>query len=171
MLSDTHERQPRQKHPYSAKMMALSVYAETLSATTASQRTGIPHQTIHEWLKEEESDAFVGSLRQAVRSAIAHELVEVSVLAVAGMKDRLINGDPYYDIKRDNVIYLKVKAKDCASIASIAIDKFTLLTGVTAASGTTAKVLDMIQARLVAAIKEANAPQDSAQPALEVPKK
>lgn len=150
----TGERPVNGKHSYERKMLALSVYAETNSQLAASERTGIPATTIHSWLQEEGSDSYIESLRSAVRAATAHKFVEASILAVDGMIDRLRNGDEHV-LKDGRVISLKVKGKDCASMASVAVDKHSLLTGANAGAKA-GQVLEMVAGKLMEAIASAS---------------
>lgn len=139
------------KHELQNKLAALSIYAETLSQTAASERTGIPVTTIHSWLQEEESDAFIESLRTALRAATAHKLVEICNKSANQMIDRLDNGDEVFDSKQNCMVRVKVKAKDLASVFNTAAEKHALLTGM-ATTGKTAGALSQLADKLTQAI-------------------
>ena len=116
------------KHGEAAKMLALSVYAETLNTAEAERIAGVPQSTVHSWVATEEGQAQVDSLRAAIRYQMAYKCVEVSQSALDVIKDRLADGD--WKIGKDGeLIRVPVTAKDAATIASMAIDKHALLTG------------------------------------------
>lgn len=148
----SRERTNNEKHDYKTKLMALSVYAETGSQQAASEATGVPRNTIHYWLKEEGADAYVDELRTAIKASCAHKYVKAAILAADNMIERLENGDEHFDSKSNSIVRLKVKAKDCAAIASICTDKHALLTGAVQASKAT-DALTVIAGKLLDAMK------------------
>jgi hypothetical protein len=116
------------KHGSAAKMLALSVYAETLNTAESERVTGIPRNTVHTWVATEEGQAQIDSLRAAIRYQLAYKCVEVSRKAIEVIQDRLDHGD--HKIGKDGeLVRVPVTAKDAATIASMAIDKHALLTG------------------------------------------
>ena len=147
-------RPPNGKHEYNAKLHALSVYAETLSQSTASEITGIPRTTINAWLEDDESNAFIDNLRQSLRAEVAYKYVNMAILACDNTIDRLVNGDEVVTAKGETV-RVKVKARDCAVIAQIATDKHALLTGMSTGSKAGA-ALEQIAANLIAALNQHN---------------
>lgn len=119
-------RTATQKHDQQAKMLALSVYAETLSTTEASKRSGVPKTTIHTWVHEPDSDALLDQLRTAMRSQLAFRCAEAAVLAVDTVLDRLKHGE--YRLINNELQLCPVNAKDAGYLAGMMIDRHTLLT-------------------------------------------
>ena len=148
LYNKPHE--PRMMHSHSDKMRALSIYAECLSASTASEVTGIPRSTITTWLDDEESNSYIDTLRQALRANVAHQYVKATMLAVDAIIDRLENGDEQV-IQGGEVIRVKVKARDAAAIAGICTDRHALLTGMSQGSKAGA-ALAQVAANLIAAL-------------------
>ena len=109
-------------------MTALAVYSETLSYSTAERETGIPRQTITNWVNSEDGNDLLCEIRLAIRSEAAHLYAAVAIKAARITLQRLEEGDPV--IGRDgNIIYRGVSARDAATISSIAADKHALICG------------------------------------------
>lgn len=145
----TSKRAP--KHDYRTKMLALAIYAETLSVSAASHRTGLPTSTIQSWLNEEGSDAVLTDLRQAIRREIAFKCAEVAVLAVDATKERLLNGD-HKVLANGETVRVPVSAKDSTYIAGMMIDRHALLTGTN--QGNASAALDAIATKLMQALAD-----------------
>ena len=139
------------KHDYRTKMLCLAIYAETLSRTAASKRTGIPESTIQTWLDEDGSETVLNDLRQAIRREIAFKCAEVAVLAVDATRDRLINGD-HKVLNDGSTVRVPVSAKDSTYIAGMMIDRHALLTGTN--QGNASAALDAIATKLMQALAD-----------------
>ena len=154
---------PKKKRTYNERMLALSVYAETLSRSEASKATGIPESTISSWLKEEGSDDVIDSLRVALRSKIAFKCAQASALAVESIIDRLQYGDVKL-LPNGEQVRVPVGAKDAGYLASTMIDRHALLTGTSAAQGRANGALRLIADKLLAAITVVGEPSTPSEP-------
>lgn len=138
-------------HSQESKMHALSVYAQTLSASQAAQATGIPRTTIIAWIdNDEDSHSYIDTLRQAMRSQLAHTYVEIARKSAEQILDRLENGDEQVG-KDGELIRVKVKARDLAAVNASAVDRHALLTGMSQGSKAGA-ALAQVAANLIAAL-------------------
>jgi len=140
------------KHDYRTKMLCLAIYAETLSRTAASKRTGIPESTIQTWLDEDGSETVLNDLRQAIRREMAFKCAEVAVLAVDAARDRIANGD-HKVLSSGEIVRVPVTAKDATYVAGMMIDRHALLTGTN--QGNASAALEQVAAKLMAALKPA----------------
>ena len=156
------KRTGTQKHDDQTRMIALSVYAETLNVAEASRVSGLPYTTIDGWLKQEGTDEQLEILRNAMRSHLAFKLAQASNLAVDTIIDRLTNGDCKLNKDGDEV-RVKVSAKDAGYLASLCIDRHALLTG-TSHQGKANSALALVADKLMQAIRTAG---QSAQPRVE----
>ena len=145
------DAQKGMKHDYRTKMLALAIYAETLSVSAASHRTGLPASTINSWLNEEGADAALNDLRQAIRREIAFKCAEVAVLAVDATRERLLNGD-HKVLTDGSTVRVPVSAKDSTYIAGMMIDRHALLTGTN--QGNASAALDAIATKLMQALAD-----------------
>jgi len=160
------ERPDNGKHSYSDKMFALSVYAENMSQTEASQASGIPATTIAAWLKSDEIDATLENLRQALRSSIAHKCAQAAALSVDTVIERLQNGD--WKLTKDgDTVRCPVSAKDAGYLAASMIDRHALLTGTSGLNGKANEALSMVADKLMAAIAQASTPKVISSPGTE----
>lgn len=148
--SYSRERPVNGKYDYQQKMHALSVYAETLSHSATSQITGVPRSTIIAWLEDDESISYLDTLRQAMRSHMAHTYVEIARKSAEQILDRLENGDEQVG-KDGELIRVKVKARDLAAVNASAVDRHALLTGMSQGSKAGA-ALAQVAANLIAAL-------------------
>lgn len=123
------ERGTRGRWPAQLEALALAIYAETGSVTTASRETGIPQTTIYQWANEdEECIALIDNLRVSVRANYAHKLAGLIGLGLARVHDALTLGDEYVD-RFGNLRHKRMSGKDAAFVTSILIDKHALVTG------------------------------------------
>lgn len=155
-----YKRGPRlrtQRHDDKTRMLALSVYAETLNVSEAARVTGIPKTTISEWIGTEESEASLDILRSALRHELAFKCAQASALAVETIIDRLQNGDVKV-LPSGEQVRVPVAAKDAGYLASTMIDRHALLTGTSANHGKATQALAMVADKLMAAIKLAGQP-------------
>lgn len=141
------------KHTDATRMIALSVYAETLNVAEASRVSGIPYTTIDGWLKQDETDAQLELLRNALRSELAFKCAQASALAVDTIIDRLRNGDVKLNTNNE-LVRVPVNAKDAGYLASTMIDRHALLTGTTQGAKANS-ALALVASKLMEAIKAA----------------
>lgn len=134
-----------------SKAMALWIYAETGSIQTASCDTSIPPSTIHTWLQEEGAQATLDILRSAIRAHIAHRALVVGIEGLKCAIEGLRRGDAHVD-RYGNVTYVPVKSKDAMFVASMAIDKAALLTGIAGQTANQTNALASLASKLVDAI-------------------
>lgn len=120
---------------------ALSVYAETNNLSEASRKSGIAKQTIHYWLQDDETLAFVDDIRTVLRSRCAFELVELTALSFRAAKDSLLNGDEVV-LKDGSIVRRKVSGRDAMMMGAIAMDKHILLTATAEHDAQVAKALN-----------------------------
>jgi hypothetical protein len=106
------------------KMLALAVYAETLSGTAAEAETGVPANTVWSWARSEEGNALIQDVRSAIRSHMGHQLAAMAIAAGKQLMDRIQNGDEI--ILSDGT---PVRRKDLSHAMSITIDKHALICG------------------------------------------
>lgn len=134
-------------------MYALSVYAETLSATEAAKATGIPKSTINNWLTEEDIDSTLEQLRLAIRYSCAHAYAMGAILAVNATIERLTNGDEV--LNRDGeLVRRKMSGRDTAAVASIFTDKHALLTQAVNQGANVDKTLTTLADKLMSMVSE-----------------
>lgn len=115
------------KHDETVKLAALAHFASSGSVTATAEATGLPKSTLQTWTSSEEGSELVGHVRTALRHAIAADLVTNARLAVAEVRDRLINGDEV--VQSDgSVVRRKVTGKDAMYIASNSISQHAMLT-------------------------------------------
>ena len=110
------------------RMMAMAIYAETGSTVTVSKTMGIPLSTFQGWLKQDDSDALIESLRYSMRYNVAWKAAQGAELAVTLLLERMNKGDEVMG-KDGEIRTVAVRARDLAAIHSILVDKWTLLTG------------------------------------------
>ena len=142
------------KHDDHSKLIALAHFASSGSVTITSEATGLPKSTLQTWVTSEEGQEEVAQVRTALRHAIAADLVANARLAVAEVRDRLINGDEV--IQSDgSVVRRKVSGKDAMYIAANSISQHSMLT-MDSKSVANAN-LRGLAADLIAALKSADA--------------
>lgn len=78
-----------QKRDARDRTRALAVVAATGSVAEAERETGIPHQTIHQWLDSDE----YGELRQRTKEAVAEEWWAIVQTAFRRVLNTLENTD------------------------------------------------------------------------------
>lgn len=110
------------------RLMALAIYAETGSITTASRHSGIAPSTIASWVEREDGAETIESLRIAARAQSAHKYMALTSMAQDLAMERLVKGDPHVT-KDGRVVYHPVKYRDLMVGASIATDKTYLIAG------------------------------------------
>lgn len=119
---------PSSDYPPEVVLGALAHYAETGNATSAGEALNVPRQTIDNWVNSDSGSKLCNSLRSALRFNYAHTIGRNIGISLAGMEQRLADGDMVMT-KQGTLRAVPVKAKDCAVIASIMIDKYQLLVG------------------------------------------
>jgi hypothetical protein len=158
--------------PLASRYLALGVYAETGSFTTASRETGIPRKTIEVWANSDDGANFLSEVSQAIRVNYAHCITGMVGKALRVLDESLARGDPHVD-KYGRVTYVPLKAKDAAVVASILIDKHALITGglvASKASSTLYALADKLSGLMAQANKldmpDAPAPTDADPPVI-----
>jgi len=142
------------RHDEQTKLRALAHFASSGSLSATADATGLAKSTLFEWTKDEEGSEVIAHIRTALRHAIAADLVDNARLAVAEVRDRLINGDEV--IQSDgSVVRRKVSGKDACYIASNSISQHAQLTMDSKAVANAN--LRGLAADLVAALKSADA--------------
>lgn len=138
-------------HDEATKAMALSIYAETGSTSTAAQTTGLPLSTVHSWVNADpDIDAKLESFRRAVRERVAHIYADIAHESAQQLLDRVQNGDEVLD-KEGNLVRRKVPARELAFITSVATDKHALLTGVMGRQSKAEQALTVLANKLIEA--------------------
>jgi hypothetical protein len=127
---------------------ALSVYAETGNLSEASRKSGIAKQTIHYWLQDDETQAFVDDIRTLLRTRCAFELVELTALSFKAAKDSLLHGDEVV-LKDGSIVKRKVSGRDAMMMGAIAMDKHILLTATAEHDAHVAKALNHLADNLL----------------------
>ena len=118
----------RRDYTEEQKTLALAIYAETGSAQTASEQSGIPRTTIVYWVETDpEIDAKFDALRLAIREKLGYRYAEMAVLAADELRDRIINGDYHVD-KEGNKSRRPLTGQALAWISSMCADKHALIT-------------------------------------------
>lgn len=115
------------KHDEQTKLRALAHFASSGSITATAEATGLPKQTIHDWIGTEEGAELIGNVRTSLRHAVAADLVTVTRKAIAETLDRLEHGDEVV-VANGEKIRRKVTAKDAMYIASNANSMHLMLT-------------------------------------------
>ena len=142
------------RHDEQTKLRALAHFASSGSLSATADATGLAKSTLFEWTKDEEGIEHVAHIRTALRHAIAADLVANARLAVAEVRDRLINGDEV--IQSDgSVVRRKISGKDAMYIASNSISQHSMLTMDSKAVANAN--LRGLAADLIAALKSADA--------------
>ena len=160
-------RDQQQRYSEEQRALALAVYAETGSTTSAAQETGIPLSTVHSWVtRDPEIDAKLEALRRALRERMAWKYAETAELALRELLDRVRDGDYHYD-KEGNCTRRKIPGRELAFITSVCGDKHALLTGTMVKQQGEDQALTTLADRLVKAIegRRGGYPQGSAQKA------
>ena len=124
------------------RSIALWVYAETGSFADAERATGIPSNTVKNWVDSDDDGSVAAEmeeLRLAVRSKTAHKVAALADVAVTKLGQALARGDPKV-LKNGDVVYVPQTAKDLSWIFSILVDKHALLTGMTSGRATNASI-------------------------------
>lgn len=135
--TDEHSRDSlvgRARYPEKERQRILEVLSETMSVTATSRATGVPVNTINNWLRSAENAGLVERLRRehaGIRSVKAATLFD---LAMEQLEDRLLNGE--HNLSRTGeVVRMPVKARDVAVIAGIVADKAKVFSDIHMASG------------------------------------
>lgn len=107
----------------SERLKALAVYAETGSVSRAASAINAPTNTVWNWVNDANgSGDELTRIRAALRSGIAWDLTECSVLAAKAIRDRLLNGDAHVT-KDGTVVYAPVKLRDAVMAMAVSADK------------------------------------------------
>ena len=156
---------PQYRYTDNERLLALSVYAETQNFQAASDATGIPSSTIEYWIGSEQGEAMLQDIRTSLRHSVAFDVAKAAMLAVKLAHQRLIEGDAV--VMRDgSIVYKPVSARDCSTISSIMIDKWTLLTGTNQTGSSESSRLNSLAKQLEQAINDVKtvATQGQSQP-------
>ncbi|MCA3017921.1 MAG: hypothetical protein ING73_08165 [Rhodocyclaceae bacterium] len=143
----------RAQHNETTKLKALAHFASSNSATEAAKATGLPVSTVQTWVQHPESDEYIVSVRQALRTHIAADLVTIAIEAQRAIQDRLANGDEVV-IAGGQLIRRKVSAKDAAYILANTVNLHSMMTEET--KQRTAHGLKQLAADLIASLHHAN---------------
>lgn len=154
------------------KALALSIYAETGSVTTAAKETNLPLTTVHNWINSDpEIDAKLEALRRALRETLAHKYAAIASESADALLDRVRSGDYKLD-KEGNFVRIPIPGRELAFITSVAGDKHALLTGTMQKQRGEDQALTNLADKLVAAMErkriegrtvDATYPQEDAQ--------
>ena len=143
----------RAQHDEQTKLRALAHYASSNSATEAARASGLPVTTVATWVKKEEGIEYVASVRQALRTHIAADLVTTALKAQQAIQDRLTHGDEVV-IAGGTIIRRKVSAKDAAYILTHAVSLHSQMTEDT--KHRTTNNLKQLASELIASLNNAN---------------
>jgi hypothetical protein len=143
----------RAQHDEKTKLRALAHFASSNSATEAARATGLPVSTVQTWLQNDDSHDYVVSVRQAMRTYIAADLVTITIQAQQVIQDRLTHGDEVV-IAGGQTIRRKVSAKDAAYILCNAANLHAIMTEDTKLKAT--NNLKQLASELIASLNSAN---------------
>lgn len=152
------------------KLGALAVYAETGSQTAVANATGIPQETIRNWVHEEATPSLLDELRSTIRYNCGWQLASMVKRRLDSLDEAFNRGDA--NVMRDGrIIYTPPKWKDQVIGLSILMDKWMLISGAlsqtNALTNGLAKLgsqLDEIGTLLAASPSQAAAPSTEATP-------
>lgn len=128
-FNDFAQAKPGQS-PYfeTDRIKALAVYAESGNQHEASRQTGIPQETIRNWVNNEDSSGLVQELRSTLRYNRGWQLAKLSGKVLDQLEIALDEGDPVV-LKDGRIINKRASARDLVVTASILIDKWMLISG------------------------------------------
>jgi len=148
----TTSKYGRAQHDEQIKLRALAHFASSNSATEAAKANGLPVSTVQTWVEHPDSHDFVVSVRQALRTHIAADLVTIAIAAQRAIQDRLANGDEVVTAG-GKLIRRKVSAKDAAYILCNTVNLHSMMTEET--KQRTAHNLKQLAADLIATLYDA----------------
>lgn len=110
------------------RIEALTVFAALGQYNRVEELTGVPANTVRQWLKEQWARDLLDEIRSENDHAIDAKFTEIVTTALKGLSERLENGDS--KVLRDgSLVKVPVGAKDLAIITAINVDKRQLLRG------------------------------------------
>lgn len=130
MLKKTRQVGKRNNYTPDDIQKAAQVFAVTGNMVKTSEMIGIPRTTLQDW-KENKAEWVQETVRvrhEKMEELDAHytEIVEQSVIEA---KDRVQNGDEFFDPKTGKMYRKKMSGKDLAMVGGITFDKQRLLRG------------------------------------------
>lgn len=131
----------------SQRTLILAHYAESNCIRGTARAFGIPHTTLVGWLADDESAELVDQIRTVLRSEVICDVIAASKEALRMTRERLVRGDAITVDKR--IEYVPPKAKDCAVIASVMMDKAQILIGTMGNAVPTGRQMDKLASALL----------------------
>ena len=117
-------------------MQAAQTYFITGSLVKTATTTNIPRTTLQSW-KDRGNEQWVqryDEVRQEKREELDSHYTEILDTSTAELRDRLENGDEFYDTKTGQKYRKKISGRDLAIINGTCFDKQQLLRGLPTSS-------------------------------------
>lgn len=111
------------------KLNAVCVFAVAGNSRRVAEITGIPEGTIRSWKTTEWWHDAINRIHTEQDEELNTKLTKLIDNAVAGVNDRIENGDYIYDARKGVLVRKPVSAKDLTVVTAIAVDKRQLLRG------------------------------------------
>lgn len=110
------------------RIEALTILAATGTYAKVEELTGVPPQTVRQWMKEQWARDLLDEIRNENDHAIDSKFTEIVHTALANLSQRLEQGDS--KVLRDGtIVQVPISARDLAIITAINVDKRQLLRG------------------------------------------
>lgn len=110
------------------RIEALTVFAATGNITKVEELTGVPKNTVTQWVKQPWGRDLLEEIRAENDQAIDAMFTGVMHSALGQVQDRLDNGDEVV-LKSGKVIRKKINGKDLSQIVATNLDRRQLLRG------------------------------------------
>lgn len=114
--------------PLETKLEAARLYVLTGSASATEKKLGLGGSTVLNWLDTDWFQEEVEKTKAEITSQHKAKLRTLIDSALDEAQDRLANGEQVLS-KNGNTVSVPVRARDCALIATMSIDRLRLLEG------------------------------------------
>jgi len=126
---------------------AAQTYFISGSLVKTAEMTNIPRTTLQSW-KDRGAEQWVqryDEVRQEKRAELDSHYTAILDKSTAELRDRLDNGDEYYDAKTGQKYRKRISGRDLATINGICFDKQQLLRGLPTSSTTKISLEDNLK--------------------------
>lgn len=121
-------RQPGIKRPLSDRLSAALAWVITGDQYKAADLSGIPRETIKDWMTQENWADLVAQAKQIRQGELEGKFTKIIHKAADEVIDRLENGEKVIS-KNGEIVQKPVAARDAAWIAAVISDKRAILRG------------------------------------------
>lgn len=127
-------RQPINSLPHSApyletdKLRALAVYAETGNQSAVERETGVPQETVRNWVNDEANGSLIGELRSTIRYNEGWRLAKLVSRGLDEVEKSFDQGDAVV-LKDGRIVYRRASLRDNVIAMSILMDKWMMISG------------------------------------------